>query len=127
NDNTTLDMDTYALSVSGAKDNQNAVILLGGANGFAIGTTGVAGGTITYDGGAQTIAAGSYYILRLEGTLAKSILTDTIVNTGSDVFVTSTVSLSLAAPTSLTTELNVGGNLDVDGTITNNGAITVGS
>jgi fibronectin-binding autotransporter adhesin len=126
------------------------------ANGLAFGTTGVAAGTVIYDAATgdaatQTIAAGSYYNLQFENDAPKNMTTNTTVATGTGVSLAAGVtvnipqtvgtttmnigltgsgvgSLTLAATSTLVNDgtLNVADDIDVDGTLTNNGTATAG-
>ncbi len=149
----TTNMSTFALAVSGTKDNTSSTLeFSGNTNGLAFGTTLAAAGTVVYNGTTvsaplgQTIAAGQYYQLQFTGNAAKSFVTNTTTTTGSGVSIGALVTvnnpqtsgtttltintggLTLAATTSTMVNdgtINVTGNLDNSGTLTNNGTITV--
>jgi hypothetical protein len=127
-DAVTLVMGGYTLTGT-ISDNTNSTIKFSGAlNGRAVTT-----GTIDYNGDdatLQTITAGTYATLVLErgnGTnpAPKQIAGDATVHTTLDMTIPATTSLTLLAGTGLTA-LNVDGNLNVNGAVTNNGTITVG-
>jgi len=149
----TTDMDTYALSVSGAKDNTNGTLRLGGSNGFSFATLLAAGGTVIYDGvtgdvASQSIATGSYYNLSFEGDATKDIAAAVAVSSGNDVTLANTVTMNIAATGALNVgltgtgvgaftlqtgstlsnlgDVNVAGDLVNSGSLTNDGTITVG-
>lgn len=149
----TTNMETFALSVSGAKDNTNGTLRLGGANGFSFGTLLAAGGTVIYDGvtgdvASQSLASGSYYNLSFEGDAAKNIAAAVTVSTGNNVSLISGVTMNIAGTGILNVgqtgtgigtfalaggstlsnagDVNVAGDLDNSGSLTNNGTITVG-
>ncbi|GJQ20528.1 MAG: hypothetical protein HBSIN02_08830 [Bacteroidia bacterium] len=149
----TTDMHIYTLSVSGAKDNTNGTLRLGGTNGFSFGTLLAAGGTVVYDGvtadvASQTIASGDYYNLQFAGDAPKNIAAASTVSSGNNVDLISGVTLNLAATGTLNVgiggsgvgtltlasgstlgnsgDLNVAGDLDNSGSLSNNGVITVG-
>ena len=150
----TTDLDTYALAVTGTTENTNGTFRFGGlTNGFAPGATTADAGTVIYDADAadatppasQTIAAGSYYQLQFLGDIAKNMVTNTTVTTGSGVSLGASVAvnvvqtsgtttlainsggLTLAASSALVNDgtVNVTGNLDNSGALTNNGTVTV--
>ena len=135
NTTTTLDMGTtnFTLAATGgyAGVASGATVRFGGTTHG----TAIANGTVEYYGNniAQSIAAGSYNHLLLTsatGSSTKTIADGTTVNTTGDLDVNTNV--TLAVGTSLTTAiLNVGttnvGSLNVVGSITNLGTITVGN
>ncbi|MEX2117373.1 MAG: hypothetical protein WEB37_10835, partial [Bacteroidota bacterium] len=106
----TTDMDLYSLSVSGAKDNTNGTLRLGGTSGFSFATTLAAGGTVIYDGitaeaiASQSIATGDYFNLSFEGDATKDIAAAVVVSSGNDVSLANTVTMNIAG----TGTLNVG-------------------
>jgi filamentous hemagglutinin len=149
----TTDMHIYSLSVSGAKDNTNGTLRLGGSNGFSFATLLAAGGTVIYDGvtgdvASQSIATGSYYNLSFEGDATKDIAAAVAVSSGNDVTLANTVTMNIAATGTLNVgltgtgvgaftlqtgstlsnlgDVNVAGDLDNSGSLTNDGTITVG-
>jgi len=99
---------------------------------------------------SQQVAAGSYHLLQFANNAPKVILTNTTVSTGSDVSLGTNVALrilqnagnttifniggngvgtfTLASSSTLLNEgaLNIGGDLDIAGALTNNGTVTVG-
>jgi fibronectin-binding autotransporter adhesin len=125
-------------------------------NGLSFASTAASAGTVVYDGAtgsvaSQQIAAGSYYILQFEGDAPKNVLTNTTISTGSDVALAANVTLNinqtsgttifnigasgtgsgnltLASLSALLNQgtLNIGGDLDVAGALTNDGTVTVG-
>ncbi|MCX6120709.1 MAG: hypothetical protein NTX44_03725 [Ignavibacteriales bacterium] len=125
---TVLNMSTSALTVAGTITNTGATVQFGGvSNGIAI-----ASGTVEYNGLnsiTQDIGAGTYASILLTngtggGTAAKQI--------GNGVTVITTGSLTLPSSTSLTlanaaSALDVYGDFNVAGAVTNNGTITVGN
>lgn len=148
----TTDMDTYALTVNGASDNTNSTLLLGGSNGFSFGTLTAAGGTVVYDGvtgdvASQSIATGDYFNLQFAGNAPKNIAAAT-VSTGNNVDLISGVTLNVAGTGTLNVgqtgsgvgaltlasgstldndgNINVAGDLDNSGSLTNDGVVTVG-
>ena len=149
----TTDLDIYALT-AGSMDNTNATLQFGGTtNGFAPGVTTAAAGTVVYNGDTgdltnpafQTIAAGSYFQLQFAGNSPKNMVTNTTVTTGSGVSLGASVALNVVQTSGTTTltingggltlaassamvndgTVNVTGDLDNAGSITNNGSITV--
>jgi len=149
----TTDMHIYSLSVSGAKDNTNGTLRLGGSNGFSFATLLADGGTVIYDGvtgdvASQSIATGSYFNLSFEGDATKDIAAAVVVSSGNDVTLANTVAMNIAGTGTLNVGLtgtgvgaftlqtgstlanlgavNVAGDLDNSGSLTNDGTITVG-
>jgi hypothetical protein len=122
------DMDTHTLSGPGLSQGAGGTMRFGGATNGVVFST----GTVEYNGGdavTQTITAGTYATLVLSrksgtGAAAKQIAAGATVTTTANMSVPAAVSLTLVDAASA---LNVGGNLDVAGAITNNGAITVGN
>lgn len=121
---TTLLMDTYALDITGTKDNTNATIKFAGAsNGVAFNT-----GIVSYNGDiAQAITAGSYNDLRFETAnvaLTNRTLTGVTVSTASNLTVPQWISLQLNAASTL----NITGSstLTVNGDLQNAGTIDIG-
>ena len=129
NDPVTFDLSTFALSITGTRDNTGATIRFGGeTNGQFFNT-----GTVEYDGtageaaGGQTIAlsggADQYNSLVFTNDAVKSI-TGGIVRTNSGLTVNSGVPVTVSA----TGDLRIlSGDLSNAGAITNNGSITVGN
>ena len=147
------DMDIYALTAA-SLENTNSTLEFGGeTNGFAPGVTTAAAGTVIYNGhsgdavppASQTIAAGSYFQLQFAGDAPKDMVTNTTVTTGSGVALNAGVTmnvvqtagtttltinnggLTLAATSAMVNDgtVNVTGDLDNAGALTNNGTITV--
>ena len=101
---------------------------------------------------SQTIAAGSYYFLQFQGDAPKNVTTNTTVSTGNDVTLAANVTLNinetgvdvttfdigtsglgdadliLQASSALVNQgtLNISGDLDLTGALTNDGTVTVG-
>lgn len=128
NGTATTDMDTYSLSGPSLTQAAGGTMRFGGAtNGVVFAT-----GTVEYNGGdgvTQTITPGTYANLvlsRKSGTnpAAKQIAAGATVTTTGNLLVPISTSLALLDAGSI---LNVHGNLDVIGAITNNGTVTVGN
>ena len=119
---TITDMGTQTLTISTGKENTNGTILFGGAaNGVLFAT-----GTVNYNAasGTQTIAgSGTYSTLLLTVGGTKQIPATTTVGTAAGLTVASSVTLDLAASDS---QLDVAGDLTVNGFLTNAGTINVG-
>ena len=121
---TTLLMDTYALAITGAKDNTGGTIKFAGAsNGVPFNT-----GIISYNGDiAQAVTAGTYNDLRFETAnvaLTDRTLTGVTVNTASNLTVPQYISLQLNGASTL----NITGSstLTVNGDLQNAGTIDIG-
>ena len=129
NGTATTDMDTYSLSGPSLSQAAGGTMRFGGATNGVVFST----GTVEYNGGdglTQTITAGTYATLvlsRKTGTnpAAKQIAGDATVTTTGNMTVPTTTSLTLLAGSG-STALNVNGDFNVDGDVTNNGTITVG-
>ena len=129
NGTATTDMDTYTLSGPSLSQAAGGTMRFGGATNGVVFST----GTVEYNGGdglTQTITAGTYATLvlsRKTGTnpAAKQITGDATVTTTGNMTVPTTTSLTLLAGSG-STALNVNGDFNVDGDVTNNGTITVG-
>ncbi|MDP2886617.1 MAG: hypothetical protein Q8P51_16535 [Ignavibacteria bacterium] len=150
------DMSTFALAQvgGGTKDNFASTLKFGGnTNGFALGGTTAAAGTVTYNGTTvtaplgQTIAPGSYYQLQFENDAAKNLADAATITTGSGVSLAAGVRVNLGTSYSASTiltinsggltlvgatsrldnygDITVNGDLDNSGILTNNGNITV--
>ncbi len=117
----TTDMGTQTLTISTGKENTNGTILFGGASNGVLFTT----GTVNYNAnGNQTIAGGGTYstlLLTVGGT--KQIAAATTVGTAAGLTVAGSVTLDLAASDS---QLDVAGDLTINGFLTNAGTINVG-
>ncbi len=119
---TITDMGTQQLNIVTGKENTNGTILFGGTSNGVLFTT----GTVNYNAaaGTQTIAGGGTYatlLLTTGGT--KQIAAATTVGTSAGLSVASSVTLDLAASDS---QLDVAGDLTVNGFLTNAGTINVG-
>lgn len=121
----TLDMDTYALSITGTKDNTSSTIKFAGAsNGVFFNT-----GTINYSGTiSQTIAQGSSYNnLTFSGSNSRVVASGQTVGTNSSLTVPSGVTLQLVDAGST---LNLHGTSDLTiasgATLDNSGTIEIG-
>ncbi len=151
--NITTDMHIHSLTAGVTSDNTNGTLRLGGSNGFSFGTLAAAGGTVIYDGAtgdvaSQSIATGSYYNLSFEGDATKAIAAAVVVSSGNDVTLANTVTMNIAGTGTLNVgvtgtgvgaftlqtgstlanlgAVNVAGDLDNSGSLTNDGTITVG-
>jgi len=122
-------LDTYTLSGPSLSQAAGGTMRFGGATNGVVFST----GTVEYNGGdglTQTITAGTYATLvlsRKTGTnpAAKQIAGDATVTATGNMTVPTTTSLTLLAGSG-STALNVNGDFNVDGDVTNNGTITVG-
>lgn len=128
NGTATTDMDTYTLSGPSLSQAAGGTMRFGGATNGVVFST----GTVEYNGPfgtTQTITAGTYATLVLS---RKSGASPAVKQVADGETVTTTGSMTLPATTSLTiatatSVLNVYGDFNVDGDVTNNGTISVGN
>jgi hypothetical protein len=115
-------MGTFTLSITGTRTNNGTMQFAGETNGLHF-----SGGTVEYNGtsvqapAGQTVALGTYANLLFTNNAVKRILGGT-VRTQSNLTIGSIISLSVES----TGTLQVDVNLDIQGSITNNGTINVG-
>jgi hypothetical protein len=120
----TTSMSTSTLSIGGSKTNSGTMQFAGAANGVVF-----ADGTVEYNGtsvqapAGQTIAAGTYANLVFSNNAAKIIAAGTTVQTQSTLIVPSGVSLTVQS----TATLQVDGDLNLVGGLTNDGTINIGN
>ena len=121
----TTDMSTFALNITGTKENTNSTVLFGGTNNGLLFTT----GTINYNAasGTQQVAgdvALNYSLLIFSGGGTKQIASGIRVGTASNLTINSGVIADVNAATS---QLLVLGNLINGGTLNNAGTVQVGN
>lgn len=124
----TLNMDTYALNITGTRENTGATIQFGGASNGRLFTT----GTVSYNGttAQQTVdghATNKYATLVFAGTASKLITSAAgLVHTTGSLNATTDIQVG-ADNTDTTAELAVDGDFTIGAvTVTNYGIITVG-
>jgi hypothetical protein len=112
-----LDMLNHALVVGGIRTNTGTIRFSGATNGVAFD-----GGIVEYNGaGAQTVAPGIYGTLIFSGAGIKTFV--------SNATVLGTMTITSGSPVVIdpSVTLQIDGDLDVAGPLTNNGTITIGN
>ncbi|GJQ20529.1 MAG: hypothetical protein HBSIN02_08840 [Bacteroidia bacterium] len=112
-----FDMLSHSLSIAGVRTNTGTIRFGGASNGMAFD-----GGTIEYDGSvSQTVASGTYGTLIFSGAGVKTFTANTVV--------LGTMTIASGAPVVVDPSVivQIDGDLEVFGPLTNNGTLNIGS